>query len=398
VTRAEIIYFSPIGYEHLFQRPQHLYTIWKRTRSDMYDFFYVDPPIFTTLRYITEHLRYVPDLLRGRRASREHDKDPNRIIGWINIPVEMFGFSLFGQVNKHFMRVALNTALKSPNPKIAIVGSGFWEPYISKDDFDLICYDYLDPIGLVSRHPDLNKKTLQHEHEKLIAKSDIIFVTAELLKEDARSIAYDTEIVMVANGVDVDFFEHNKSLRATKPSNQRKKKRVGYMGTYDWVDIHLISKIAQHLTDVDFLLIGLYDEQVEQYRYVMPDNVFLPGRLEPYARLPACVNTFDVGLIPFKTSPITDAIDPVKLYEYFALGKPVVATDLRQLRRYNDGSLLRVANTVDEFVDAITFFLKHDSEVWRESRRDIARQNSWLSKATIMMDNIESKLTDRRYK
>jgi len=267
----------------------------------------------------------------------------------------------------------------------------------SKDDFDLICYDYLAVIGLISTNPNLNKKTLHSKHEKLVAKSDIIFVTTEVLKEDAHSIANDKEIVTVANGVDVDFFEHNKSSLATTQPNEKKKKRVGYIGTYDWVDMDLICAIAQHLTDVEFLLIGLYDEQVERYRLTKPDNVFLPGRLEPYARLPAYVNTFDVGLIPFETGPITDAIDPVKLYEYFSLGKPVVATDLQQLRRYNDGSLLRVANTVDEFVKAITFFLNHDSEVWRESRRDIARQNSWLSKARIMMDNIESKLADRGY-
>lgn len=101
-------------------------------------------PGFTTSRYITEYFRYIPGLLRGRRASRNHNKDPNRIIGWINIPFELFGFSLFGRVNKHFMRVALNTVLKSPNLKVAIAASAFWEPFISKDDFDLICYDYLD--------------------------------------------------------------------------------------------------------------------------------------------------------------------------------------------------------------------------------------------------------------
>ena len=92
-------------------------------------------PVFTTSRYITEYFRYIPGLLRGRRASRNHNKDPNRIIGWINIPFELFGFSLFGRVNKHLMRVALNTALKSPNLKVAIVGSGFWEPYIIQRRF-----------------------------------------------------------------------------------------------------------------------------------------------------------------------------------------------------------------------------------------------------------------------
>ena len=126
----------------------------------------------------------------------------------------------------------------------------------------------------------------------------------------------------------------------------------------------------------------------------MPENVFILGTKD-YKQLPAYVQLFDVALIPFKPSRIADSSDPVKLYDYFSLGKPVVATGIRELKKFDDGHLLRVAKTQDEFVDAISEFLRYDAKAWQESRRQIARQNSWLSKATIIMRSIESRIAER---
>ena len=77
---------------------------------------------------------------------------------------------------------------------------------MSKDDFDLICYDYLDPL----EHSVYYLDPLEHsvsdfyrvheQHKKLIGKSDIIFVTAQDLREDALSIADGKDVVMVSNG------------------------------------------------------------------------------------------------------------------------------------------------------------------------------------------------------
>ncbi len=128
------------------------------------------------------------------------------------------------------------------------------------------------------------------------------------------------------------------------------------MGTYRRVDMDLLCAAAQGLTEVDFLLIGLLDRQSQLRVRQMPENVFILGTKD-YKQLPAYVQLFDVALIPFKPSRIADSSDPVKLYDYFSLGKPVVATGIRELKKFDGGHLLRVAETQDEFVDAISEFL-----------------------------------------
>jgi len=46
----------------------------------------------------------------------------------------------------------------------------------------------------------------------------------------------------------------------------------------------------------------------------------------PYSQLPAYVQAFDVGIIPYIESPWTRTVDPLKLLEYLAAGIPVVAS------------------------------------------------------------------------
>lgn len=274
--------------------------------------------------------------------------------------------------------------------KVAIVASPFWEPFVSKDDFDLVCYDYMDPVELYT-----GPYPAQERHKKLLGKSDIIFVTAQTLREDALLIADEKDVLTVSNGTDAKFFQMNKNLSEITDYTMTAKKRVGYMGSYHRVDLDLLYATAQALPEVDFLLIGPFDREYKQRRaHPKPENVFILGT-KKYTQLPAYVQMFDVALIPFKPSIITDSSDPVKVYDYFTLGKPVVSTGLRELKKFDDGHLLRIAETQDAFVSAINVFLKYDAKAWQESRRQIAMQNSWLSKATIMIKTIESRIIQR---
>ena len=80
-------------------------------------------------------------------------------------------------------------------------------------------------------------------------------------------------------------------------------------------------------------------------------NVHLLGP-KPHEQIPDYIAAFDVCLIPYVVDDFTSNISPAKLNEYLALGKPVVSTDLAEVRRFNEanGAVVRIGATREEFI------------------------------------------------
>jgi hypothetical protein len=81
---------------------------------------------------------------------------------------------------------------------VAIVAAPFWGPFISINEFDLVCYDYLDTIDVCATF--FSYDATRKQHERLVRSRDVVFVTAELLKQATLAIASDKEVVVVSNG------------------------------------------------------------------------------------------------------------------------------------------------------------------------------------------------------
>lgn len=86
-----------------------------------------------------------------------------------------------------------------------------------------------------------------------------------------------------------------------------------------WIDFDLVCDAAEELAEVDFILVGPFCPKTKTYLKNKPKNVHTLGT-KKYAQIHSCVDLFDVGIIPFKSGPISEAISPVKSYGYFALG------------------------------------------------------------------------------
>jgi len=395
-----IFYFSCIPYNRLYQRPQQLFHEWRSNFADSYEFYYVDFPTFSG--FIANSVQMLQRSTNEKLSYETSTNDshilsgfiyPPRGVGRYRLPQWAVENSLSFRICNAFVRKTLEKCCNSTQKRVAIVASPFWEPFVSLDEFDLVCYDYLDDIEVSARLFSYN--AWKKQHERLVAKSDVVFVTAEKLGQGILSIANDKAVVLVSNGTDAGFFENNKKSHQILDYVKRDKKTVGYVGALSsWVDIDLVYGTAEELPEVSFILVGPFDPWTKPYIKNKPNNVFALGAKE-YAHIPSYLNIFDVCIIPFKPGPISDATDPVKLYEYFSLGKPVVATPLKALVRYDDGHLLKTARTAQEFADATRFFLTHDTPEWQALRRQIARQHSWLSKATTIIRSIESKLSEK---
>jgi GT2 family glycosyltransferase len=109
----------------------------------------------------------------------------------------------------------------------------------------------------------------------------------------------------------------------------------------------------------------------------------------PYEQMPALLASFDVCVIPFLLNQVTHATDPVKLYEYLSQGKPVVATDMSELRQC--ASLLYLARGAAQFAGQLDAAVAESDPDLRAQRREFARLNSWSSRVRKLDDAIGEK-------
>ena len=135
-------------------------------------------------------------------------------------------------------------------------------------------------------------------------------------------------------------------------------------------------------------MVGPFDGQPElqsatAYKRVKArDNIHLLGQ-QPYDRIPAIVSTFDVCTIPFAANALTEATYPLKLHEYLAAGKPVVSTDLPDVRQFCD--VVYIARNAREFEQMTEKALAEDCPELQERRIQTARENSWENRAQAIL-------------
>ena len=214
----------------------------------------------------------------------------------------------------------------------------------------------------------------------MFRRADLVFVTSERLRQKAAQVS--SAVHAFPAGVDFGKFEAVRQSANSLPADLATLPRpvAGYIGALHlWLDQDLMARVSEQLPDVTFAFVG--PEQVDVTRLTSRPNVRLFGA-RPHDQVPAYVKGFDVALVPYLRSDFTDSVYPVKLNEYLAMGVPVVATDLPEIRRFNErhGDVLEVAGTADEFVDRVRLAV-NDRHPDRASRRvAVARENSWSAR------------------
>ncbi|MEO8849332.1 MAG: polysaccharide pyruvyl transferase family protein [Casimicrobiaceae bacterium] len=247
---------------------------------------------------------------------------------------------------------------------------------------DRVLYEYVDELHeSIARCPI--PAFVRERHRAFLADEQVFVVsTADRLDEEVGSWRTHNA-KRVTNGVDVAHFAVRRGQFPVPPGmsaiTARGKPIVGYFGALaSWFDFDLLAAVAKHRPDLEFVLIGQdYDATPDAVNWQSLPNVHRLG-VVPYEDLPRWACWFDVGMIPFKVNAITESTSPLKLFEYMALGLPVVATDLRECRKYS--SVFR-AGTPGEFVACLDHALaaRGGSEYEATLAREAA-ENTWPSK------------------
>lgn len=303
--------------------------------------------------------------------------DQNFYILYISgIDYSNFYTSGITEKEKNHILSKIESRLRTLNANIKfIIQSPFWGELTKQNKYETI-YDCMDlHIGFTSSTFEIEmlEKQLLFGSSKIITSSE--YLNNYILKE----VEQKQKVEMVKNACDPSHFLQNRNTNIKNDS----KITVGYFGAIaDWFEGELIYKMARLMPEVQFELIGEITNSFIISNEA-PANIRFFGEI-PYKDLPQLCSNWKCALIPFKINELILATNPVKLYEYSALGLPVVSTRIPEVMSAEIKTYC--ASTAEEFSTAIRTAIKENSTSLIEERYKFALNNSWKERSKKLLD------------
>lgn len=232
------------------------------------------------------------------------------------------------------------------------------------------CYDGVEPSYY-------GQRIFRYE-EAFSRQADAIICSSDFLREGKRALNAHTYVVK--NGVNFPLF----SRHAKTEPYERERKKVGFIGSLDpRFDIDTVEYAVQQLPGFDFEFTGDMRNERMRNRLKRYSNVSFFDPVQP-DQVPALLNRYDVGIIPYLINEVNRNIYPLKINEFLAVGVPVVMTAFADLQEFQ-GMVITVA-TKEAFVNGLLQAGQHDSSDLIGQRVAFARGNSWDERAEAFSD------------
>ena len=363
---ATIICFSTVDWDHLWYHPQALMS---RFAQDEHQVIFVDTiglrsPKLKDLRRI--FLRIKNSLQTSSRDGRM-TKEGVSVFSPFILP--FLNSRLACYINVKWLVYKLNKLTKDLGSEKPI----FWiylptwtvSECVRRIPDQLLVYNSIDALDA---SPDGVSRNYAIAETEILKRADLVLTTSETLYQEKSS--YNKNTHWIPSGVDESWFEPcNPASDVTDLSGPR----IGFFGAIDHrLDLDLIVALAKKHEEWTFVLIGTVRCDVSILRD--KKNIHFLGP-KPHSELMRYVSGLDVVFLPYVLDDFTRHIQPAKLYECLAVGKPVVAMRLPSLEPF-DG-FVYLAEGTEAFDRALKDAIAEDKPELQEERREVSRANSW---------------------
>lgn len=235
-----------------------------------------------------------------------------------------------------------------------------------------VVYDCMDELSGFAGAPP----ALGHWESELLAAADVVFTGGVSLYESKRR--RHTRVFPFPSSVDVDHFRTARGgLPEPAAHAEVGRPRIGFAGVIDErLDRPLVAELARLRPQYAFVLAGPVAK-------ISPDdlpraaNLYYVG-MQPYQDLPRFFANWDVACLPFARNDATRYISPTKTPEYLAAGRPVVSTSITDVvRTYGEEGLVQIADEPEAFAAAIDRALGERPSGWLEAVDRHLAKMSW---------------------
>ncbi|HLP73032.1 MAG TPA: glycosyltransferase [Bacteroidales bacterium] len=365
----DVLCFSHLRWNFVFQRPQHLLSRWAREHR----VFFIEEPVFTDHEsnflktvYVDSRLIIITPHVSRRYGEAEVNgylrESVIQIVSWY-------------QVSKYLLWYLTPMAVE----------------FTSGLSPEITVYDSMDELSSFrGAHPNMLKN-----EERLMKMADVVFTGGQSLYEYKKHRHHN--IHPFPSSIDQRHFE--SGIDGPDPADQSGigHPRVGFFGVLDErLDIDLLDKLALFMPDVNFIMIGPV-VKIDPASLPKHENIFYLGQ-KNYSELPFYLGGWDVAILPFAKNESTRFISPTKTPEYLAAGKPVVSTSIHDVViPYGELGLVEIADDAETFAFAVRKLLgRKDKSGWELMVKDQLKGNSWDLTWTRMRDVIYNTLEEKK--
>ncbi|MGZ5286260.1 MAG: glycosyltransferase [Flavisolibacter sp.] len=325
---------------------------------------------------IVDHIRIIKDKEKNIKPVKENlwEFYPTTLIESVNWLPATSIFKLINSINNQRLAKELNAVTKEMGFSNVIllndndIYNGFYlKEYMKPDLYIYYMRDFLQAYDYWKKHTSV----LEPE---LMKKSDIVITNSEYYTE--YSAAYNKHAYYMGQGCSLDHFDPYRLYQVPPDVAELKRPLIGYIGALDAarLDEEILSVIARANPDWNVVLVGPADDVFAKSRlHSIPNIHFLGGK--PFDTLSSYVNAFDVCINPQFNNQITKGNYPLKIDEYLAMGKPVVATKTQAMNLFSSHTYL--AESPDQYPDLIRQALVEDSKELQAERVRFARSHTW---------------------
>jgi glycosyltransferase involved in cell wall biosynthesis len=256
-----------------------------------------------------------------------------------------------------------------PHPRLATLNNDLKLLY--RDRIKII-YDYIDnwqsTLGWDWYSPDVE--------QSFIDTSDMVIASAKTLIDNLKTKT-TKDVYLIANAYNERVF-NVRTKHLIQPDLPKDQPVILYVGALwgDWFDWDLLKYCATSLNECLFAMIGGAAEELKQSISNEYKNIKFLG-LKPHIELPAYLQYSNVCHIPFKLDHVTHFVNPLKVYEYLAMNKPVVASDMSELRTL-PGTLL--ASNYQEYASMLRSCIQANYNFPTLEVQTQLKTHSWTSR------------------
>ncbi|MGZ5278574.1 MAG: glycosyltransferase family 1 protein [Pseudobdellovibrionaceae bacterium] len=324
LNKNDLMVFSHLRWDFVFQRPQHLLTRFAKYRR----VFFFEEPIF------------------GNEPMKDpHYLKKDREQGVVVI-VPLLSENLNENEVENRLRSVVDQVMKDEN----IQNITLWYytpmalPFTEHLDSIAVVFDCMDELSAF-------KGASEEMHlweDRLMEMSDVVFTGGYSLYEAKKH--RHSNIYPFPSSIDHDHFKAARS--GTEPEDQKciPHPRIGFFGVIDErMDIELVDQISKLKPDWHFVFIGPV-VKIDPATLPKRENIHYLGQ-RSYQELPKYISGWDLAILPFARNESTRFISPTKTPEYLAAGRPVVSTSIRDVvDPYATEGLVSIADKPEEFV------------------------------------------------